>query len=292
MTTEQLKSLISQLPELDVPTPDSKEKMQARDKGKLTGPQWSVAAEKIFDPILADGPAAVEGIIQLIPDKDVGSDYKARYAIHALAVYTTRPGKEKQRAIVQQALLAQLGKSSSKIVQSLIMRTLQYAGDASAVPALAGYLNDVELVDPAALAMVALKGDAAKLLAAALEKASGRSKLAIIQALGGLVDSTALAGLTAAAKDEDVDTRVTAWWALSRTGLPQAASVLIEATGATETWPRNQATDAALSLADALAARNLKEPAAKIYQHLYDTRTARDEAHVKAAAQRGLEKLK
>lgn len=293
MTSQELKTIVAQLPELDtLPKPDAKGKAETRDKGKLTGPLPTTAAEKIFEPILAGGAAAVEMLIELIPDKDVGELYKARYALHALAMYTTLPGNQKHQPTVQQALLAQLGKNKSKLVQGLIIRTLQYTGDASAVPALAALLSDAELVDPAAQAIVTLKGDAAAQLRTALPKATGRAKLAIIQALGGLGDANALQAISDATRDEDMNVKSTALWALAKSGSPEAINPLIEATGATDSWLRTQAVDGAMRLAETLASRGLKDQASKIYQHLLTTRTAKEEVYVKQAAQRGLKGLK
>jgi HEAT repeat protein len=222
----------------------------------------------------------------------VGPAYKPRYVAHGLAVYSTRPGLEKQRAAVTEALVARLQSDKPKLIRAFVVRTLQVCGNASHVGALAPLLADEELADPAAQAMVTLGGDAAGLLAKALPQATGRGRLAIIQALGGLRDGAATEALVKAAEDADENVRLTAVWALARGGQPAAVGAVLKATEATESWPRSQATQAAFNLAEALAAAGKKDDAGKIYEQLRQTRTAEHEEHVREAAERGLAGLK
>jgi HEAT repeat protein len=229
----------------------------------------------------------------MVSEKDVGPAYKPRYVAHALAVYVMGPGKQKERAAVTEALVGRLGAADRpKGLRAFFVRTLQQCGDASHVAALAPLLTDEELADPAAQAMVTLGGDAAALLAKALPGATGRGRLAIIQALGGLRDASAVEALLKAAEDADENVRLTAVWALARGGDARAVDAVVKATEATETWPRRQATRAAFALAEGLAAAGKKEDAAKVFRHLRETRTADHERHVKEAAERAWEGMK
>jgi hypothetical protein len=261
------------------------------EKGKLTGPAWADAV-KVYDAILSGGAESVGVVLDMVSEKDTGPAYKPRYVAHALAVYATRPGKEKERAAVTEALVARLQSEKPKVIRSFIVRTLQVCGNASHAAALAPLLADEELADPAAQAMVTLGGEAAALLAKALPQASGRGRLAIIQALGGLRDATATDALVTAAEDVDESVRLTAVWALARSGQPAAVGAVLKATETTESWPRSQATQAAFNLAEALAAAGKRDDAARIYEQLRQTRTAEHEEHVREAAERGLAGLK
>jgi hypothetical protein len=316
-TPEEIKSLISQMPELDIapppppeepkpdpakpadaallvgpPKPKPKPKPDAAaPKGKLTGPPWR-EAEKIYDAILAGGKDAVTIVIDQITANDIGPAYKPRYVLHGLAVYACRPGKEKERAAIVEAILPKLTSNKSKTTRGFLIRTLQVCADQSVVSSLSPLLADEDLADPAAQAMVTLRGDAPELLRAALQEATGRPKLAIIQALGALKDSASLAALTDAANDKDENTRITALWSLARSGGPQAMDPILKATEAPDGWPRTQATKAAFVLAETLADANKTADAIKIYQHLQQTRSAEHEAHIRQAAEQALASLK
>jgi HEAT repeat protein len=285
-TLEQIKSLIAQLPELDPAPPDPAPKGEQFSKGKLTGPPWP-DAEKILDAVLAGGKEAVALVIDQITENDIGPKYKPRYLVHILAVYACRPGHERDRAAIIEAIIPQLTSDKPKTTRGFLIRTLQVCGGDSVVPSLAPLLSDPDLADAAAQAMVTLGGDAPNLLRAALPKATGRPRLAIIQALGAMRDSASIEALGEAAGDADENTRITALWSLARTGSPVAVAAILKAAEVEESWPRSQATKAGFVLAEALATGGRKEEALRIYHYFEQSRTADHEAHVREAARRG-----
>ena len=271
------------------PPPDPKLK---REKGKLHGPAWA-DAEKVYDQILAGGADAVGVVIDMVKENDIGPAYKARYVVHALATYTARPGKEKGQAAVVEALISRLSSERPKAVRGFVVRTLQNCADKSTTPALVPLLAEEDLADAAAQAMATLGGaDAGPLLAKALPQAAGRAKVAIIQALGQVKDTSATEALTKAAADPDEAVRLTAVWALARGGEPAAIDPVLTAADATEAWPRGQATRAAFVLAESLAASGRKDQAATIYKRLLHARTGPHDEHVHAAAEQALAALK
>jgi hypothetical protein len=325
-TAEEIKALIASMPDLDNPPPPPPEKKPDQpkpadtprpadgakpaeppkptppkpaeqkprlEKGKLTGPPWPDAA-KVYDQILSGGKDSVAVVLDLVTENDTGPAYKPRYVAHDLAIYVTRPGKQRERTAVTEALLSRLDMADKpRGLRAFFIRTLQACGTPAHVAALAPLLTDEDLADPAAQAMVTLGGDAPTLLAAALPKATGpRAKLAISQALGGLRVPAATDALAKLAQDPDESIRLTAIWALARTGQPAAVAPVLKATDAIDSWPRSQATRAAFTLAEQLAATGSKTEATQIYQHLQSTRTADHERHVRDAAQHALESLK
>lgn len=318
-TLEEIKSLVARMPELDpTPPPEEKKAPDAKpgepprpadparpkrapgaEKGKLTGPTWSDAQE-VYDAILAGGKDSVSMVIDLITENDIGPAYKPRYVLHGLAIYACRAGKEKERAAIIAAILPQITSDKPKTTRGFLVRTLQACADSEVIPALAPLLADEDLADAAAMAMVELAtissngkpAAVAQIFRDALPKATGRARLAIVQALGVLKDNAALQALIEAADDKDENVRVTALWALARTGDPKAIDPILKAAEAPPGWPRTQAVKAAFMLAETFAAANQRENAGKIYKYLEQSRTADDERFVREAAQRGLEAIK
>ncbi len=237
--------------------------------------------------MLAGGKEAVTLVIDQITENDIGPAYKPRYLVHMLAVYACRPGHERDRTAIIEAIVPQLSGDKPKTTRGFLIRMLQICGSESVVPSLAPPLSDPDLADAAAQSMVTLAGDATNLLRAALPKATGRPRLAIVQALGGLRDSASIEALGEAANDPDESTRTTALWSLARTGSPVAVAAILKAAEVEESWPRAQATKAGFMLAEALAAGGRKEEALRIYHYFEQTRTADHEAHVREAARRG-----
>lgn len=284
---EDMQNLIEKLPELDVNRPNEKEKGHAAPKGKLTGPAWP-DAEKMYEQVIKGGKPAVLAVIDQIKTPDTGPAYGARYLLHGIAVYVCRKGKEAQRKVVTDALVSAITSDKPRILRADCVRILQTCGTAAEIPALAPLLSDDELCDPAAQAMVTLGAGSAESLRKALASAKSRARLAVVQALGVLKDAAAFDALAAAAGDANEDVRLTALWGLSRLANPKAVDIVIKATDATDTWPRNQAVKHALVLAENLVAAGRKPEAISIYKHLQETRASKEEAFVRQAAERGL----
>src|SRR3954469_24197771 len=191
LDAEEIDKLIESLPDLDSPPPDPKKKEeQFVGKGKLTGPRWA-DAEKICQAVLAGGPEAVSAVIARIKENDVGPAYKPRYLVHVLALYAARSGREADRATLFEGMRPELTGEKPKTIRAFLIRTLATFADPRVIPSLAPLLLDEDLADAAARTMVTLTQHSAKpsdaaapLLASALAHAKGRSRLAVVQALG------------------------------------------------------------------------------------------------------------
>jgi len=285
-TTDTLADLVARVPDLD--TGGGKKK--GRETGKLTGPPWPEAIRDIFDPVLAGGRDAIVGLVGMLTEVDDGRDYKARYTLHGLCVYVCRKGKEKERAVVIDALGAQLGGSCPTPIQEVIVWELETVGDERAVPALAPLLNDPTVGPDAVRTLVAIRDGAAEPIRKALAQAKGPMRLHLVQAAGQLGDKQAVPHLRKAATAADADLRITARWALATLGDAWAADLCLKGARASG-WERIKAVKACLLLAETLAAARDKRAATDVYTRLREACGADRDAYVRDACDRGLMEL-
>jgi len=199
-----------------------------------------------------------------------------------------KSGKEKSRQAFARTLASQLGGNQPKSVQKYLIQQLQVAGGKEAAPALGKMLEDEELYEPAAQAIVAIGDGAAGQLRNALPGAKGKAKLTIIQNLGVVRDAESVGVLKNAVGDDDREIRLAAGWALANIGDAGSVDLLLKAANATGAYERVTAIKACLLLAERLLEAGKKEPAVKIYTNLRDTRSGPDEAYIRAAANEGL----
>jgi HEAT repeat protein len=272
--SEQLKALVAQMPD-----PDARGMYcDGIDKDKI---------EKAAAQIQQGGRESLLGVIDLLAAPGEGDDVKARYALRCVGVLVGGLEDRRHREEFTAALASQLGGDRPKPVQAFLCEELQFAGTATAVPALGKLLLDEELCDAAAMALSAIGTGAGEQYRAALPKAKGRCRLVIVQNLGVVRDTASAESLRSALDDSDREVRLAAGWALARMGDAGAVDRLVAAT-ASEGWERIQATKHCLLLAEALAAAGKKDLAAKIYGHLKSSRTEAHERYVREAAERGL----
>ena len=188
-------------------------------------------------------------------------------------------------------LASQLGGDRPKAVQAFLCQELQWAGHKEAVPALGKLLTDRQLVDPAAMALVAIKDGAAEVLRAALPSTKGRCRLVILHSLAALADPQAADAFQQALKDPNREVRLAAGSGLARIAEASAAEQLLKAADVKPGWERIQQTKHCLVLAEKLAAAGKKSQASRIYQALQSSRTDPAEKYVRDAAASGLAAL-
>jgi len=280
-----VKALVETMPDLDS-RKDKKGKVHTT--GKLTGPKWP-DAEKVYEAILDGGREAVAAVVDLLEPIDDGRDYKARYVLAGLAAFVCRDGREKHRAVYDEALASRLGGDRPKPVRAFLLRQLQTAGDKSAVAAAGKLLLDEDLCEPAAQALVAIDPKAAgEALRRALPRADGPRRLTIVQGLGVVADAASARALREALGDADREVRIAAGWSLARLGEDGSVEALMKAADAKDRWERIQAARACLLLAEKLRAAGKGTEAARLYKHLRDTRRDESERYLREAAERAL----
>jgi hypothetical protein len=273
--SEQLKALVDQLPDPD-------------GRGMLTENVDKDKIEKTIAVLAQGGADSVRGLVEMLGEPGSDQDAKPHYALHCLANYTLVTDDEKARKQLCEVLAAELGGDGTDYVKSFLCQTLQWAGRRESVSALGQLLTDQALCDPAAMALVAIKDGAAEQLRAALPKASGACRLAVIHSLAALADAGSATALKEAVKDADREVRIAGGAGLAKLGDASAVDLLIGAADAEPGWERIQAAKNCMVLAENLLANGKKSDAEKIYRYLHETRTDPSEGYIRDAAAEAL----
>ncbi|MBM4020070.1 MAG: hypothetical protein FJ288_17420 [Planctomycetes bacterium] len=299
--SDQVKALVDEMPKADergmychvvireLPPEKGKRQVETQpiDKAKI---------DKAIDAIQKGGRASVLGIVDMLVEPGAGEDYKARYALHCLAVRVCQmkkaTGDDKPRREFAEAVASALGAGRPKAVRAYLAQELQVAGGQEAVAALGKLLTDEEACDPAARALLSIGGAAVEQFRAALPAAKGYCRLAVVQALGVMRDAASVPALQAALKEPDREVRMAAGWGLARIGDASSADLLMKAADAEPGWERIQAVKACLMLAENLRAAGKKAEAVKIYTYLRDSRKDKSEQYVREAAEAALAAVK
>jgi HEAT repeat protein len=273
--SEQLKTLVEQMPDPD-------------GRGMYTENIDKEKIEKAVEAIYKGGRANMQGLVEMLGEPGTAEDVKPHYALHCVLNHTLIVKDEKAQKEFCDVLAAELSGNHSNYIKSYLCQELQWAGDKSAAPALGKLLTNEELCDPAAMALVAIKGGAAEELRKAAPQAEGRCRLAVVDALAALGDSGAASIFKEALKDADREVRIAAGAGLAKLGDAGSADLLTKAADVAPGWERIQATKNCMVLAENLAASGKKSDAQKIYKHLSDTRKDPTEKYIRDAAQKAM----
>jgi HEAT repeat protein len=306
-TNLNIASLVAQMPETDKEIearkaaekqaqqpadPNAKPKPPKADRtaggSKFTGPDPGTAAQW-FDQVLAGGTDALNELAALVidPADPAFKDYKAEYFLHGLAIHVGAPGRDAQRRLVVQALVAHLGNAKlSAHVRGFFVRELRVIGTRDASAAIGRLLADETLCADSAAALVSIAD--AEPLRAAVPAAKGRCRLAALQCLAVLSDEKSAPAFRAALADADTDARLIAAWGLARIGDTQAIDAMLKLSLAEAAWERSKATQACLLLAETLVAAGRRGEARRIYVQLRATHTQPNEAYLRELADKAL----
>jgi len=274
--SEKLRTLVDQMPD-----PDSRGMYTENiDKEKI---------EKAALELYQGGREFAEGLIDMLGEPGSEENVKPHYALHCLANHVLVAGDEKARKEFAETLAAALGGDRPKHIQAFLCQELQWAGRQEAAAALGKLLLDEQLVEPASMALVAIKDGAAEQFRAAMPKARGKCRLNVVQGLGAVEDEGSVAALREALGDPDRQVRIAAGWGLSRMGDAGSADALMKAADVEPGWERVQAAKHCLVLAEKLAAAGKTAESASIYEYLLGSRKDPSEAYIREAAQKALE---
>jgi hypothetical protein len=120
------------------------------------------AGYKIAKQLIDGGPAVVEQLVGSLGEQFGDSkSVMPSYALHAMVVYSSRPGADQERKMVAEGLAKQLEAKHSKDVYMFLLQQIQLCGRKEEIAAIAKHLTDDRLCEPAAQALQAIGGDAA-----------------------------------------------------------------------------------------------------------------------------------
>jgi hypothetical protein len=194
-------------------------------------------------------------------------------------------GNPAARAALEQRLAGYLEASYSSVARSFVCRELALIGSAASVPALAPLLLDTELSVFARNALERIPGpEADKALRDAIGKATGRTKVGIINSVGVRRDARSVA-LLAKSVAEPLEIAAAAAKALGEIGTIESAKVLETLRGKGTGALRLAVADAHLICAERLIASGERAQAVKLLEALTDPSQA---PHVRHAARRAL----
>jgi len=247
-------------------------------------------SSQLLERLLEGGPATIARLVEMVGDEfGDPAGVKAKYAVHGLAHYASRPGADGQRKLVAETLAKQLSADHSDELKAFLCRQLQLCGRAEEVPALVTLLGSQRLCEPATQALLAIGGEeATAALRAALAGANGKRLPTIVKALGRMQDKASAAAIRKLAGHADRDVRLTVWYALGNMGDDGAVDILSKAAEINAPYERTQATDACLLLGRRLAETGNGKDAEKVFRQLLAKRRAAEDAHDRCAALQGL----
>ena len=245
------------------------------------GTEWA-ATGKVTLPVPAGFPAAPDPYAQ-IAKYDFGGDREWLTKVSKDIVEMGTEPSELAKAEKKLLLVAQSPTASFAARQFACQKLGQIGGEESA-EALGKMLRDDKLSDLARFALETNSDPAAgKALRGALGKATGKTRIGIINSLGERRDGEAVTDLGRLLASSDNATAQAAAGALGKIGGPKALAALRAA-------PTNQAdpavSDAMLLCADSLVREKKTASAAGLYREVYENKACL--STTRAAAFRGL----
>ncbi len=174
-----------------------------------------------------------DGLVQLagmLTPSGKGNDTGVRFAMGGFSKFVTVAGRENNRLLCQRAWCRALEAAEDPEIKAFLIAQIQQVGNAEAVPFLEKYLVSDQLSDPAARALATISTpEAGNALLQALDNAQGTTQVNVVQALGDMGFSGALASITPLCSSPDINLRKVALYALAKIGSPQSAKVMYNA---------------------------------------------------------------
>lgn len=271
--SQQVEPLVAQMPDVD-------------GRGMYTENIDDQKIHAVIEQLHAGGRESVLGVIDLLLPPGEGEDYKARYALHCLAIHVCKLPDDRPRREFAEILASQLGCERPASVQKYLVEQLQGVAGREAAEKLGLLLGHEALCEPAAMALAAI--GVAEPLRQALPEASSSCRLTILQVLASMADTESNPAFRAALDDADGAVRLAGALGLAKTGDAGSLDRLLKLAQARDIGERDLAVSAVLLLAENLAAAGKRAEALQVYRRLLETHTDDSDRHHRLAAQRGL----
>lgn len=242
----------------------------------------AAAGRTLCEEILRLGDGGIEGLVGMLLEPGQGDDTKPRQALHALALYVSRPEGGAQRRLYAEAMVKALRPDVPQTVKKFLIQQLRFVGGANEVAALGELLLDPELCGPAAQTILSCPADSkAAVFLEALPKAKGKPRVVIITALGQLRDGKSVPVLMADATGGNPATQRAALHALSNIGDPATAQAISNAMEAASGFGGTEMTHAYLLFVRRLGERGHREQAVRLCRLMMKRREG--DAHIQCA---------
>jgi HEAT repeat protein len=143
--------------------------------------------DKLMEELISWGDEGFQKLADQMTPSGKGDNSAVVFAINGLARYACQNAKEDKRAFAEKNFILAMNKTPDAETKAFFMRQLQLVGNDDAAKAVAPYLSDNELCEPATFILTTVASETAKNeLLTALTKAQGNSLVTITKALGEL----------------------------------------------------------------------------------------------------------
>lgn len=241
--------------------------------------------DRAAEALVQLGSQGILTVCRMLASPGKRDDSSARFALHGITMLVNREGRHRERDLYSRSLIRSLEERPDPEVKAFLIRQLQLIAGDEAVTALAGYLRDDRLCEPAAQALLAigtLKAEEA--LLSALKTASGGRRVTLIRGLGTMRSVSALPEILPFADSSDRELRQVALFALANLGDPAAGSVLTRFTLLASRYDRQSAPALLLLYTRRLGEGGHKKDTARLCHQLLDFYTAPEESQVPCTA--------
>ena len=214
--------------------------------------------DKLVEEFIALGDEGFQIVANQLKPSGQTDNTAVVFILNGLTRYSCQNGLEEKRAFAERNFIKAMGNAASPEVKSFFMRQLKLVGREDAVIAVAPYLTNDELSEPAAFVLLSVRNQTAKKeLMEALPKANGKSTLTIIKALGELKVNEANEGIVKKLSTGDRNLKKVSLAALAEIAVPESYAVLLgEAKKTGFKYEPTAATSALLTYTERLGETN------------------------------------
>ena len=237
--------------------------------------------DKAMHELYTLGTEGYQKLAGLLVPLGTGDDTAVRFAINSFSRYSSQFGKDKERAFAEDNLLAELQKQSNTEVRTFLMNQLNLVASEKSIPALAEYLTNEDLCEPATQTLLSInKKIDAKVFFTAFPQAGKKNKATLVRALGILQCTGAIALISPYIDDEDAAMQKTALAALANIGAPGSYKKMLAAAEKVDfKYDATNASEAFLKYTDRLGEQNELDLMKKACEEVFKANTSPGQLH-------------
>ena len=230
--------------------------------------------------------AGLDEIIKRVKPAGQGDDSQARFALGSMAFYLTKTGLEQERTRYSNTLTEALNTENMDEVNAFYMSLLQIAGTNEAVPALATYLDNENLCDPAVRALVDINSiESESAFVNALSTTNVIIQTSLVEGLGYMQSLKSAERIRELSKTDNSDLKKVCLYALANIPDIKAESLLVNEAKNTEfTYNNLNATASLLLYVRRLGETGNTEVSRKLGNFIISQCNDESNAHTRSAA--------